>query len=194
MNTTAMPAMDLASRIQRLEDIEAIRRLKARYFNACDRQDPEAASSCFADGDVFIDMGHIGVFKRREEFAALYRAAGCHEYILDAHHGANAEIDLVSPDRARATWALGYRNINTKDRTVTFLSVLYHDEYARIAGEWLISRSRVEYKTALHLSYASGTLQTLLASQSVAGTVSYSEETQSTSRVNKDSQNALSDQ
>jgi len=189
-----MPATDLASRVQRLEDIEAIRRLKARYFNACDRQDPETASGCFADGEVFIDMGHIGVYKRREEFAALYRAAGCHEYILDAHHGANAEIDIVGPDRARATWALGYRNINTKERTVTFLSVLYHDEYARIAGEWRITRSRVEYKTALHLSYASGTLQALLASQSVAGTVSYSGETQSTKTGPQDSQNALPEQ
>jgi len=176
MSTTAMPPTDLASRIQRLEDIEAIRRLKARYFNACDRQDPETASHCFADAEVLIDMGHIGVFKRREEFAALYRAAGCHEYILDAHHGANAEIDIIGPDQARGTWALGFRNINTRDRTVTFLSVLYHDEYARIAGEWLITRSRVEYKTALHLSYASGTLQALLASQSVAGAVSYSAE------------------
>lgn len=178
MNTTAMPATDLASRVQRLEAIEAIRRLKARYFNACDRQDPETASQCFADGEVFIDMGHIGVFRRREEFAALYRAAGCHEYILDAHHGANAEIDIVGPDQARGTWALGFRNINTRDRTVTFLSVLYHDEYARIEGEWRITRSRVEYQTALHLSYASGTLQALLASQSVAGVVSYSGETQ----------------
>lgn len=179
MNTNAMTAMDLASRVQRLEAIEAIRRLKARYFNACDRQDPQTASRCFADGDVFIDMGHIGVFKRREDFAALYQAAGCHEYILDAHHGANAEIDIAGPDQACGTWALGYRNINTKDRTVTFLSVLYHDEYARIAGEWLITRSRVEYRTALHLSYASGTLQALLASQSVAGVVSYPDETQS---------------
>ena len=179
MNTNAMSATDLASRVQRLEDIEAIRRLKARYFNACDRQDPQTASRCFADGEVLIDMGHIGVFRRREEFAALYRAAGCHEYILDAHHGANAEIDIAGPDQARGTWALGFRNINTKDRTVTFLSVLYYDEYSRIAGEWLITSSRVEYKTALHLSYASGTLQALLASQSVAGVVSYADETQS---------------
>ena len=57
--------------------------------------------------------------------------------------------------------------------------MLYHDEYARIAGEWRITRSRVEYKTALHLSYASGTLQALLASSSVSGAVSYSGETQS---------------
>jgi hypothetical protein len=181
MSTTAMPAMDLESRVQRLEAIEAIRRLKARYFNACDRQDPHTASHCFADGEIFIDMGHIGVFRHRDEFAALYRAAGCHEYILDAHHGANAEIDIVGPEQARGTWALGFRNINTRDRTVTLLSVLYHDEYARIAGEWRITRSRVEYKTALHLSYASGTLQALLAAQSVAGAVSYSGETQSAS-------------
>jgi len=32
----------LLRRIQRLEDIDAIRRLKARYLNACDQQHPTA--------------------------------------------------------------------------------------------------------------------------------------------------------
>lgn len=159
---------DLTERIERLEAIETIRRLKARYCNACDTQDPERASRCFAPGEVLIDMGHIGVFHSREQFADLYRAAGCHDYVLDHHHLANAEIEIVDGTHARASWSLGYRNINTRDRTVTFLSVLYHDEYAKLQGEWLMVSCRVEYKTALHLSYASGTLETLIAARSVA--------------------------
>ena len=31
--------------VQRLEDLEALRALKARYLNACDQQDPERAAS-----------------------------------------------------------------------------------------------------------------------------------------------------
>ena len=158
----------VVERLERLEAIEAIRQLKARYLNACDQQDPERASHCFAEGNVLIDMGHIGVFHHRDEFAALYRAAGCHEYVLDMHQGANPEIEIVDANHARALWSLSYRNINTRDRTVTFLSLLYRDEYAKLAGEWKIVTCRVEYKTALHLSYASGTLQTLLAAKSVA--------------------------
>jgi hypothetical protein len=164
---------ELRRRIQRLEDIEAIRQLKARYLNACDAQDPEGAKRCFAEGEILIDMGHVGVFRDRDAFARLYQAAGCQPHILDMHHGANPEIEFLDDTHARARWALEYRNINTRDRTVTFVSLVYHDEYARLGGEWKITRSRSEFKTALHLSYAAGTLEALLAARSVAGAVSY---------------------
>ncbi len=167
----------LARRLQRLEDIEAIRRLKARYLNACDSQDPEGASRCFADGKILIDMGHVGRFEHRDQFAALYRAAGCHPHVLDMHHGTNSEIEIIDDTHARALWALEYRNINTQDRTVTFLSSVYHDEYMKVGGEWKISSCRTEFKTALHCSYASGTLEALLAAKSVAGAVEYPRET-----------------
>jgi hypothetical protein len=159
---------DLQRRLQRLEDFEAIRQLKARYLNACDSQDPERAKRCFAEGEVLIDMGHLGVFRHRDEFAALYSKLGCHPFVLDMHHGANPEIELIDETHARALWALDYRNINTRDRTVTFLSLIYHDEYERIGAEWKITKSRSEFKTALHCSYGSGMLELLRSGRSVA--------------------------
>jgi len=168
MNTPQVSIQSLVERLERLEALEAIRQLKARYLNACDRQDPAAVSNCFAAGKISIDMGHLGVFHHRDEFVAMYREYGCHEYILDMHHGVNPQIELVDTSHARALWSLNYRNINTRDRTVTFLSLLYHDEYVKLDGEWKIVTCRCEYKTALHLSYAEGTLQTLLADKSVA--------------------------
>jgi hypothetical protein len=164
---------ELRRRVERLEDLEAIRRLKARYLNACDAQDPERAKECFATGEVLIDMGHVGVFRDREAFAALYKAAGCQPFILDMHHGANPEIEFTDATHARAQWALEYRNINTQARTVTFVSLIYHDEYAKQNGEWKITKSRSDFKTALHCSYAEGTLQPQLAARSVAGVVNY---------------------
>jgi hypothetical protein len=164
---------ELRRRVQRLEDIEAIKRLKARYLNACDSQDPQAAKSCFATGEVLIDMGHVGVFRDREAFAEIYRTFGCQPFILDMHHGANPEIEFEDEDRARARWALEYRNINTEAKTVTLVSLIYHDEYARRGTQWLITKSRSEFKTALHLSFAAGTLDVQLAARSVAGAVSY---------------------
>jgi hypothetical protein len=171
---TDIPLDEVRRRLVRLEDLEAIRRLKARYLNACDQQDPDRAKSCFADGEVFIDMGHVGVFRDRESFAALYRAAGCHPHILDMHHGGNSEIEHVDDTHAKGVLSLDYRNINTQEKTVTFVSLVYHDEYEKTDGQWKIRKSVSEFKSALHLSYASGTLESLLAGRSVAGAIEYS--------------------
>jgi hypothetical protein len=167
---------ELLHRVQRLEDLEAIRRLKSRYLNACDQQDPDSAKECFAEGDVEIDMGHVGVFRDRDQFAALYKAAGCHPHVLDLHHGGNPEIDFTDDDHATGLWSLDYRNINLQEKTVTFVSLLYHDEYQKIRGEWKITKSRSEFRTALHCSYKSGHLETVLAARSVAGAVDYSQD------------------
>jgi hypothetical protein len=161
-------AADLAARVARLEAIEAIRQLKARYCNACDAQDPDRVGQCFAPGEILIDMGHLGVFRHRDEFAAFYCAAGCHEFVLDLHQGANPEIEVINSTQARAVWSLNYRTINTRDRTVTFLGIVYRDEYVKLEDEWKIVTCRVEFKTALILSYATGTLQALHAGKSVA--------------------------
>jgi hypothetical protein len=164
---------ELRARVQRLEDTEAIRRLKARYLNACDSQDPESAKNCFAEGAIVIDMGHVGVLSSREQFAEIYRTFGCLPNILDMHHGTNSEIEFIDDAHAKALWALEYRNFNTEAKTVTFVSLIYHDEYAKIAGQWKITKSRSEFKTALHCSYAAGTLQSQLVGRSVAGAVTY---------------------
>ena len=41
---------ELRARVQRLEDIEAIRRLKARYLNACDSQQPDGRATASPKG------------------------------------------------------------------------------------------------------------------------------------------------
>ena len=157
-----------ASRLRRLEDIEAIRRLKARYLNACDQKDRDQVRACFSDGEVAIDTAHLGLFKSADDFVAMYANAALHAHVLDKHQAGNAEIETIDGSRARGLWCLDYRNINTRDRTMTLMSVIYHDTYAKIGGEWKISGSRSEFKTALHCSYAAGTLETLIAGQSVA--------------------------
>ena len=157
--------MDLA----RLRAIEDIRQLKARYLNACDRQDPEAVRSCFAEGEVVIDMAYFGQCANRDEFVdGIFVPRGCHDYVLDMHHCANPEIEIIDSDNARGTWSLNYRNINTQDSTLTLMSALYHDEYRRAAGEWKVSRSRTEYRTVLHCSYAPGSLEVQAAARSLA--------------------------
>ena len=168
--------MSMEERLQRIEveferlrAIEDIRQLKARYLNACDRQDPEAVRDCFAEGEVVIDMSYFGHCRSRDEFVdGIYVPRGCHDHVLDMHHCANPEIEIIDSDNARGTWSLNYRNINTQDSTLTLMSALYHDEYRRAAGEWKVSRSRTEYRTVLHCSYAPGSLEVQAAARSMA--------------------------
>ena len=159
---------ELAARVRRLEDLEAIRALKARYLNACDQQDPERAAGCFASGEICIDMGHLGRLTTREQFAAVFKELGCHPFVLDLHHGGNPELAFLDDDHATGVWSLDYRNLNTAAKTVTFLAVTYHDEYRRLDGEWFITSSRSQFRTALHCSYAGGNLEALLVDRSVA--------------------------
>lgn len=159
----------LEAELYRLQSIESIRQLKARYLNACDRQDPEAVRDCFAEGEVVIDMDYFGHCANRDEFVdGIFVPRGCHEYVLDMHHCANPEIEILDEDSARGLWSLNYRNINTRDRTVTLMSALYHDEYRRIDGQWKVSRSRTEYRTVLHMTYETGSLQAAVAARSLA--------------------------
>lgn len=161
---------DLEQRLTRLEDIDAIKQLKARYLNACDRQDPEAVRDCFAQGEVVIDMSYFGRCENRDEFVdGIFVPRGCHEYVLDMHHCANPEIEILDQSNATGIWCLNYRNINTQDQTVTLMSALYHDRYSKVDGKWKVSGSRTEYRTVLHCGYSPGTLEVQVAARSLQG-------------------------
>ena len=158
----------LEEQLARLQAVEDIKALKARYLNACDRQDPEGVRDCFAEGEVIIDMSYFGHCRNRDEFVdGIFVPRGCHDHVLDMHHCTNPEIEILDCDNARGVWSLNYRNINTQERTVTLLSALYHDEYRRIDGQWKVSRSRTEYRTALNCTYEKGSLDVQVADRSL---------------------------
>src|SRR5512139_3781530 len=131
----------LERRIAVLEDIEAIRKLKHRYFFVCDRKRPADVLGCFAPGEIRLDYGRIGQFTRAEDMVAVFTALACHEHIVEMHHAQNDQIEIVDATRAEATWGLYYYLINTREHTVTQLGGYYVDEYRKIAGEWKISAS-----------------------------------------------------
>lgn len=160
-------------RLQRLEDIEAIRQLKARYLNACDLKDAQTILGCFAPGRVEIDYGHVGAFDTRESFVDLFVQAANFPFILDLHHGANAEIRWQSPSAAEGRWSFDYRNVNTEARTITLASGLYDDVYVKLDGRWCMRASRVTYNSAVHLAYTDDTIASVFAGRSVAGVVQY---------------------
>lgn len=164
----ALHSPSVEQRLQRLEDIESIRQLKARYFHACDTKDVDAIRACFSSGTVHIDYGVIGQFAAREDFVAVYQAMACHLNIVDMHHGQNAQIQWESPERARAVWDLYFFQINTETGTLTQLAGHYLDRYGKEESRWVIQETVFKVTSSL-VSQNLGNAVKVLQAGGVAG-------------------------
>jgi uncharacterized protein (TIGR02246 family) len=99
-----MSERELLLRIDRLEAIEQIRRLKARYFAYCDNNyDPDGIASLFTE-DAVWEGGSFGHYKGREEIREHFQRVS-REIVFAAHLGMNAIID-VNGDTASAQWRM----------------------------------------------------------------------------------------
>lgn len=161
--TVSMSTNPIEQRLRRLEDIEAIRQLKARYLFSCDRKDPATMRACFVDGPLHIDYGVVGTFDSADALVKLYTEVACHAYMVEMHHGANPQIEVLSDANARGTWSLHYFLINAQTRGATQLAGYYEDEYRKVTGEWKISRTRFVATSTLALDLAGENLKSLFA-------------------------------
>lgn len=133
---------ELAARVARLEDIEAVRQLKARYLRACDLKQVEEVRNCFLPGPVRIEYQGFPLFTDRDAFVETYRQMACQGGVYDLHHAANADIELTGADGARGLWSLDFRTILLATSTVTRLAVEYEDGYRRQDGRWWIAETK----------------------------------------------------
>jgi hypothetical protein len=88
-----------------MDDIEQIRRLKARYFRLVDTKDWDGLADVFT-ADVVVDMRSEGggVTSTREDFLAYLRANI--EHVTTVHHGHMPEITLEDTADASGIWAM----------------------------------------------------------------------------------------
>lgn len=157
---------DIAHRVQALEDCEAIRALKSRYLACCDAKDPVGMRACFLDGPVHIDFGAVGIFDNADALVEVFKAIGCHEHMVEMHHGVNPQIELLAHDRASGRWGLHYQLINTREHTLTQLGAYYEDEYRRTSAGWRIASTRCVVTSMLVLQLGQDAVKTVLAGRS----------------------------
>ena len=131
----------LEARIARLEDVEAIRRLKAHYLRACDLKQVEEVRASFLPGRVRIAYQGFDVFDDRDAFVGVYSEMACQGGVYDIHHAHNAEIEITGPDSATGLWSLDFRTILLASSRVTRLAVEYRDVYRRQEGRWWIEET-----------------------------------------------------
>ncbi len=129
-----------------VDDIEAIKQLKARYFRTMDTKDWAGMREVFTD-DVVMDTTASGggVVSGADAFMEFLE-----QTLADAvtvHHGHMPEITLTSPTTASGIWAL-HDHIVWPDGTQLHGDGHYHETYERAGGVWRIKSSTL---TRLHM-------------------------------------------
>jgi uncharacterized protein (TIGR02246 family) len=122
-----------------VDDVEAIKQLKARYFRTMDTKDWAAMRRLFAD-DVVMDTTDSGggVVTGADSFMEVLVPT-----LADAvtvHHGHMPEITLISASTATGVWAL-HDEIVWPDGTTMRGDGHYHEAYVKVDGEWRIRSS-----------------------------------------------------
>ncbi|HLG88607.1 MAG TPA: nuclear transport factor 2 family protein [Alphaproteobacteria bacterium] len=141
----------MVSDLERLEAIEAIHQLKARYFRFMDTKDWAGLETIFTDDCVF-DMRSEARDKSRaaeglvigaKAIAAAMRHAV--QDLVTVHHGHMPEIEVTSPSTATGIWAMEDVLRWPEGAPMKTLRGYghYHETYERVGGRWLIKALRL---------------------------------------------------
>jgi hypothetical protein len=135
---------ELGRKIQFLEDLEAIKRLKHQYCAYCDNQyDADGIASLFVEDGVW-DGGAFGRCVGREAIREFFRGAS-KTLTLAAHNVMNPIIDIAG-DRATGKWKLVQPcTQETKEGPrAMWLMANYHDDYIRTEAGWKFQSLHVD--------------------------------------------------
>jgi uncharacterized protein (TIGR02246 family) len=137
--------MDERELLQRLVDIEEIKRLKARYFRAVDQKDWDLYGQVFSR-DAHLEVPEGGVSEDGRE-AIVNSVSTVLEGVTTVHHGHMPDIEITGDGTARGTWAMfdyvefpageGGKRVGLKGYGH------YIEDYVREDGEWRIKRSEL---------------------------------------------------
>ncbi len=129
-----------------MDDVEAIKQLKARYFRTMDTKDWTGMRQVFTDNVVMdTTASGGGIVSGADAFLAFLQKmlAGA----VTVHHGHMPEIHLTSTTTASGIWAL-QDVIVWPDGTRLDGYGHYHETYERVGEEWRIASSTL---TRLHM-------------------------------------------
>lgn len=131
----------LARQIQRLADIEAIKRLRSAYFRCLDTANIQELEGLLTEDFACRCIGGDYEYKAdsREEFLGMI-SNSFHSEMVTQHNGHGPEIDVHSD--VEATGVVYFHDQVYHFRTREFLmgTGIYRDRYRKVDGQW-----RIEY-------------------------------------------------
>lgn len=150
----------LERHIQALEDIEAIKRLKYRYWRCLDLKLWDELAGCFAtDARVSYGEGQYSFEGVDAIMKFLRESLGRERGSVTLHHGHHPEITLTGETTATATWALDNYMFNLKQDRGVRIGAYYHDECAKLGGGWKFTS--IGYRYIFHEEWKRSDLPSL---------------------------------
>jgi len=151
---------DIERRLHALEDVEAIKRLKYRYWRHLDLKQWEELAECFvADATVSYGSGRYRFSGVTEIIGFLRQSLGVETGSVTIHHGHHPEIELTSETTARGSWALYNYLFNERQKRSVRIGAYYHDDYVKMGGAWKLRH--VGYTTLFHEEWSRDDLPSL---------------------------------
>ena len=137
-----MESIDLEQRITRLEDLEAIKQLKARYCEICDDgHDPDRITSIFSEDGIWEGRG-IGKAQGHAEIRKLFE--GFQKMMSYSQHMVMNPVIETNGDRAHGTWYFFGTFTFYEGNQAKWQAARYHEDYVKVNGEWKIQHLRVK--------------------------------------------------
>lgn len=138
-----MNMAELEQRLTRLEDIEAIKQLKARYCEICDDDhNPDRITTIFVEDGIW-EAGKFGKGQGHAAIRELFQ--DFQKMISFSQHMVMNPIIEVDGDRATGTWYF-FGPFTFGKTTAKWQAVRYEDDYVKVNGEWKYQHLRAHIR------------------------------------------------
>lgn len=134
--------VSLEERITRLEDLEAIKQLKARYCEICDDDhNHNLITTIFAEDGIWEGEG-IGIAKGHDEIVTLFKSFQA--AISFSQHMVQNPIIELDGDHAKARWYFFGMFTYYEGGVRRWQAARYHEQYVKQEGRWKIKHLAVK--------------------------------------------------
>lgn len=133
----------LEERIKRLEEIEAIKKMKAEYVLACDERRWDDAMRYVSSRPV-VEFGPFGKFESRGQLKKFFKETMPVTISFTIHRLSNPIIE-VKGDTAKGTWYCEIPSTHIPSNKAILQSGTYFDEYIKEGNEWKHTRMNLVY-------------------------------------------------
>lgn len=135
---------ELEKRIAAQEDLRAIERLQANYWDYLDAKNWEGLHSLLIEDFVFINNTTGGRYEGREGMLSTMEGKFC-DGVISSHQGHHHWVELVDETHAISHWSLEDDLYDSKHGGEFVGRAHYDNKYVKIDGRWYFEEMSLTY-------------------------------------------------
>ena len=135
---------ELEKRIAAQEDLRAIERLQANYWDYLDAKNWEGLRSILVEDFVFINNTTGGRYEGREGMLSTMEGKFC-DGVISSHQGHHHWVELVDETHAISHWSLEDDLYDSKHGGEFVGRAHYDNKYVKVDGRWYFEEMSLTY-------------------------------------------------